>query len=66
MYGRICALADVFDALGSKRCYKDAWPLDKIVEFLKEQRSEHFDPTLVDWVLENLDQMKKVREQFPD
>ena len=66
VYGRICAMADVFDALGSKRCYKDAWPIEQIVEFLKEQRGEHFDPTMVDWVLENLDQMKKVREQFPD
>jgi response regulator RpfG family c-di-GMP phosphodiesterase len=66
IYGRICALADVFDALGSKRCYKDAWPLDKILEFLHEQRGEHFDPAMVDWVLENLDQMKKIRKQFPD
>lgn len=66
IYGRIGAIADVFDALGTKRCYKDAWPLDKIIEFFKMQRGKQFDPVLVDWVLTNIDQMAEVRERFPD
>ena len=66
LYGRIGAVADVFDALGSKRCYKKAWPLHEIEAFLREQRGSHFDPTIVDWVLDNMDQMAQVRQSFPD
>ncbi|MFA5170841.1 MAG: DUF3369 domain-containing protein [Sulfuriferula sp.] len=66
IYGRIGALADVFDALGSKRCYKDAWCLEKIIDYLTVQRGVHFDPELVDWVLDNMDLMLEVRQQFPD
>jgi len=43
LYGRITALADVFDALGSDRCYKKAWEDDKIFELLKDQSGKHFD-----------------------
>lgn len=66
IYGRICALADVYDALGSKRCYKDAWKLDKILDYLREQSGTQFDPRLIDWVLDNIETMKKVREDYPD
>jgi PAS domain S-box-containing protein len=47
IYGRITALADVFDALGSKRCYKDAWENEAIFEFIYAQKGKHFDP---EWV----------------
>ena len=40
--GRITALVDVFDALGSDRCYKRAWPLDKILSLISEERGRHF------------------------
>lgn len=66
IYGRIGAIADVFDALGSRRCYKDAWPIEQIVAFLKDQRGSHFDPHIVDWILANMDQMLNVRRLFPD
>ncbi len=66
IYGRICAVADVFDALGSKRSYKEPWPLDEILDFLRKERAEQFDPKMVDWIFENLETMKKVREKFPD
>ena len=66
IYGRIAAVADVFDALGTKRCYKDAWPIEKIISFLKQQHGKQFEPMIVDWVLENLDEMNKVRVSFPD
>lgn len=66
LFGRIGAIADVFDALGSKRCYKEPWPLEQIVVYLAQQKGKHFDPELVDWVLNNLDQMNEVRELFPD
>ena len=45
--GRIVAIADVFDALTSKRPYKDAWPVQEAVDFIHEQSGKHFDPSLV-------------------
>lgn len=46
--GRITAIADVFDALSSKRPYKDAYPIDRCFEILREGRGKHFDPQLLD------------------
>jgi putative two-component system response regulator len=45
---RIVAVADVFDALTMKRPYKDAWPVDKAIQFIRDARGKHFDPRLVD------------------
>ena len=59
IYGRISAIADVFDALTHKRCYKDPWPLDKAIDLIKEERGKHFDPKLVDILLENIEFVKQ-------
>jgi len=64
IYGRITAIADVFDALGSARVYKEAWPLEKILALFKEQRGLHFDPTLVDLLLNNLPQFLTIRDKY--
>ncbi|MEM5497245.1 two-component system response regulator [Paraglaciecola mesophila] len=45
--GRIVAIADVFDALTSKRPYKEAWPVQEAVDFIHDQSGRHFDPSLV-------------------
>jgi response regulator RpfG family c-di-GMP phosphodiesterase len=66
LYARIVAIADVFDALGSKRCYKEAWPIDRIIDYIKGQGDKQFDPALIDWVINNIDTMKQVRELYPD
>lgn len=66
LYGRIVALADVFDALGSNRCYKKAWPLEQVLELLKKEKGEHFDPRLVDLFFDNLADFLLIRERFPD
>jgi len=66
IYGRITAIADVFDALGSERCYKKAWPLDKIIARFKRDRGKHFDPLLTDLFLENLDKFLVIRDKFVD
>lgn len=66
LYGRIGAVADVFDALGSRRSYKEPWPLEEIVGHLREQRGVHFDPLIVDWVLDHMDEMVAVSRGFPD
>ena len=64
--GRITAIADVFDALESHRCYKEAWADEKIFTLFKEEKGKHFDPKLVDIFFENLDEFLKIRDSFQD
>jgi response regulator RpfG family c-di-GMP phosphodiesterase len=66
IYGRITAIADVFDALGSDRVYKQAWELERILNLFKEERGEHFDPQVVDAFMEQLPHILQVREQYSD
>ena len=66
IYGRITAIADVFDALGSERAYKKAWDDEKIFTLLKEEKGKHFDPTLIDIFFKNLDEILVVRDKFVD
>ena len=66
IYGRITAIADVFDALGSDRVYKKAWKDEKIFKMFKEERGKHFDPELVDIFLENTEAILRVREYYKD
>ena len=62
----IVAVADVFDALMHKRCYKDAWPIDKVVEHLREVAGQHLDPVYVDLLVQNIDKAVAINERFPD
>lgn len=64
IYGRITAIADVFDALGHDRVYKKAWELQEILDLLHEERGRHFDPKLVDIFMENLDAILEIRDRF--
>ncbi len=66
IYGRVVALADVFDALGSDRCYKAAWPTEKILALVREERGRHFDPSLVDIFFANLDEFLRIKRDIPD
>jgi response regulator RpfG family c-di-GMP phosphodiesterase len=66
IYGRITAIADVFDALGSKRVYKPAWDDEKIFNLFKEERGKQFDPKLVDLFFENIDKFLEIRDRFAD
>ncbi|MCK5110790.1 MAG: nitrate- and nitrite sensing domain-containing protein [Arcobacteraceae bacterium] len=66
IYGRITAIADVFDALGSDRCYKKAWNDEKIFQFFKDERGKHFDPKLVDIFFANVDEFLRIREDYRD
>ena len=66
IYGRITAICDVFDALGSDRCYKKAWKDEKIFTFLKDEKGKHFDPELIEIFFENLDEFLKIREKYKD
>ncbi len=66
LYGRITALADVFDALCSRRCYKEPWDDDAIFDYIRSQRGLHFDPKLVDLFFANIEQFLQIRQKFPD
>ena len=66
IYGRITALADVFDALGSERVYKKVWPLQQILDLLNEQSGRHFDPQLVKLFQQNLSIFLTIRDEFSD
>lgn len=66
IYGRITSIADVFDALGSNRCYKKAWNDDDIFKLLIDGRGEQFDPKLIDLFLENKDVFLEIRNKYKD
>jgi response regulator RpfG family c-di-GMP phosphodiesterase len=66
LYGRITSIVDVFDALGSARCYKQAWDIDKVFAYLQEQRGRQFDPILIDLFLAHKDEILRIRERFKD
>lgn len=63
IYGRITAVADVFDALGSERVYKAAWSLERILALFQEERGRQFDPKVVDAFVEQLPAILQVRDQ---
>ncbi len=66
IYARIVAVVDVFDALLSKRVYKQQWSLDEVVAFLTKERGKHFDPRIVDIVLENIDECAKIVSELSE
>ncbi len=63
---RIMAIADVFDALISKRQYKEAFSLDKAFAIIEDSAGKHFDPTLVEVFLEMRPEIEKIVETFKD
>ncbi len=63
---RILALGDVYDALTSRRCYKEAYSPEKSKEIIVNDRNIHFDPEVVDAFLETGDEFARVREEFQD
>jgi response regulator RpfG family c-di-GMP phosphodiesterase len=64
IFGRIVALADVYDALSSARCYKEAWDEEKILSIIKEESGKQFDPELVEIFLEIFDTIKSIQERY--
>lgn len=66
LYARIVAIADVFDALSSKRCYKDPMPLETVLDIMKKDTPSHFDPELIKLFLDNLEQFLEIKEIFKD
>jgi response regulator RpfG family c-di-GMP phosphodiesterase len=61
---RIVALADVYDALMSRRYYKHAWPEERVLEYIEGEKHRHFDPEIVDAFMEIYDVIKAIREKY--
>ena len=64
--GRITAVADVFDALCSKRCYKDAWTYEQAFEYMNQQSGKQFDPAIIEIMNSNKDSILKIYEKYKD
>ena len=65
-YARIVAVADVFDALSHKRCYKEAWPIEQVVGHLREVAGHHLDPQYVELLIQNIDKAQEINRNWPD
>ena len=63
---RIMSVADVFDALTSKRVYKPPFPLDKALSIISEGAGQDFDPKVVEVFLDSLDDVKKVLRKYKE
>ena len=66
LYARIVAVADVFDALSHKRCYKEAWPVDRVTAHLREVAGHHLDPVYVELLIQNMDKAVDINRRWPD
>lgn len=66
IYGRIVAVADVFDALTSERPYKRAWSVEDAVGYLRDQSGTHFDRTCVYAFLQDMDEVLRIKSCFSD
>jgi putative two-component system response regulator len=66
LFGRIVAVADVFDALTSERPYKKAWELERATALIRESSGGHFDPDVVDAFFEVLPQILEIKARYRD
>ena len=66
VYGRIVALADVYDALSSVRVYKEAWNEADVLSKIEENSGQHFDPELVEIFFDSLDLLRSIQKRYAD
>jgi len=66
LYGRITAIADVFDALTMSRPYKKAWPIEDAIQLINDESGKHFDPSIVEVFNQIIDALLKIREDNSD
>jgi putative two-component system response regulator len=64
--GRIIAVADVFDALTTKRPYKEAWPVEKALNLIQESAGQHFDPHIVDVFMKCVPKILEIKDKFSE
>lgn len=65
-FGRVVAVADVFDALSSRRVYKDQWDESRVMDYLRESSGKQFDPEIVEAFFACLDTVHSITERYPD
>lgn len=66
IYGRIAALADVYDALRHRRCYKSAWSLQQVMDYIQSESGKQFDPKLVEIFTSRVDKLEAILQKYPD
>ena len=64
LFARIVSVADVYDALSSKRMYKEAWPEDRVLAEMKVNAGKQFDPELIEIMFENVDLFRAIHEKY--
>lgn len=64
--GRLAALADVYDALTSKRPYKEAWSVEKASQIIHEGAGKHFDPNLMAIFDASIDEFKMIQQHYQE
>lgn len=66
IYGRIAAIADVYDALRHRRCYKSAWAPEAAMDKIVSESGKHFDPALVEILKSRVDKIEAILQKYPD
>ncbi len=66
LVGRICAIADVFDALTSERPYKKAWPVDEALQLIDSEKEKHFEARLVELLHEKLPRILSIKQKYAE
>ena len=66
LYARIITIADVFDALSSRRCYKEPMSEQEVLQIMRDDAGTHFDPHLITIFLENIDKFLEIKEIYKD
>jgi HD-GYP domain-containing protein (c-di-GMP phosphodiesterase class II) len=66
LFGRIVALADVYDALSCRRCYKEAWDENVVLSTIRGEAGKQFDPELVEVFLDCIDSFRQIKKMYPD
>jgi PAS domain S-box-containing protein len=64
VFGRITAIADVFDALTNDRVYKKAWSIEETTQYIISQKGNAFEPKLVDLLIKNLNEIIKIKQKY--
>ncbi|MBI3398876.1 MAG: HD domain-containing protein [Deltaproteobacteria bacterium] len=65
-FGRVVAIADVYDALCSRRAYKEPWDESMVLENMREDAGKHFDPDMIEAFFSSLDVIRNIAERYPD